>query len=137
LDSNVLSKLAANAALDRRATDVLVLDMRELTIVCDFFVIASARNIIHSKAIADGIAERLEIEGRRARHIEGLPTATWVLMDYGDVVVHIFMPDERSYYNLERLWADAKVEQIESLVLDARQASNQTTLPEQEAETDK
>ena len=122
LDSGIVSKLAATAALDKRATDVVVLDLRELTIVCDYFVIASARNTIHSKAVADGIAERLAEEGRRPRHIEGLPTATWVLMDYGDVVVHIFLPDERGYYDLERLWQDAKVEQIEAVVLDARQS---------------
>lgn len=122
LDSGIVSKLAAAAALDKRATDVVVLDLRELTIVCDYFVIASARNTIHSKAVADGIAERLAEEGRRPRHIEGLPTATWVLMDYGDVVVHIFLPEERGYYDLERLWQEAKVEQIEAVVLDARQS---------------
>jgi ribosome-associated protein len=117
-----LSELAARAAIDKRAADVVILDLTKLTIVCDFFVIATARNPIHSRAVVDGINERLRDEGRRPTHTEGLAAGKWVLMDYGDVVVHVFVQEERQYYDLERLWADAKVKQLEEVVADLRQA---------------
>lgn len=108
--------------MDRRATDVLLLDLSKLTIVCDLFVIATSRNPIHSRAVVEGIEERLRDQGRRPLHIEGLAAGRWVLMDYGDVVVHVFLPEEREYYDLERLWADAKVQRLEEVVAGLRQA---------------
>lgn len=121
MDALAWSELAASAAIDKKASDVILLDLRKLTIMCDYFVICSARNPIHTKAVVEGIEERLRESGRRPNHIEGMSAGTWVLMDYGDVVVHVFIPEEREYYNLERLWTDAEVTQLESVLVGARQ----------------
>ena len=99
--------LAAEAADDKKAYDLLVLDLRGLTSIADYFVICSASNTTQVGAIADGIGHALAGAGIRPSHIEGGPEATWVLMDYGDVVTHIFDEQARSYYSLDRLWGDA------------------------------
>ena len=121
MDSKAWSQLAAQTALDKRATNVVILDLQKLTIVCDYFVICTVRNPLQAKAVAEGLLEKRHETGRAPNHIEGLATGSWVLMDYGDVIVHVFMPEERSFYDLERLWADAKAEQLEEVVADLRQ----------------
>jgi ribosome-associated protein len=117
-----LSQLAASTAFDGKASDIAILDLRKLTIMCDHFVVCTARNSIHAKAVAEGIEEKLRESGRRPSHIEGMYGGGWVLMDYGDVIVHVFLAEEREFYDLERLWADAKVQQIEDVVNEARGA---------------
>jgi ribosome-associated protein len=99
--------LAAEAADGKKAYDLLVLDLKGLTSITDYFVLCSASNTTQVGAIADGIGQALAGEGVRPSHIEGGAEATWLLMDYGDVVVHIFDEQTRSYYSLERLWGDA------------------------------
>lgn len=101
--------LAAKAADGKKAFDILVLDLRGLTSIADYFVVCSAGNITQVAAITDGIVHALAAEGIRPGHIEGAAEAAWVLMDYGDVVVHIFEEKTRGYYSLERLWGDAVV----------------------------
>lgn len=98
----------AQAAVDRRAEDVLIMDMRGLMTICDFFVVCSGRSRLHVEAIAEEVEEQLRQEGLRPWHLEGIPDATWVIADYGDVVVHIFQPQARAFYNLEGLWGDAR-----------------------------
>jgi len=102
-----IAQLAAEAADSKKSFDILVLDLRGLTSIADYFVICSASNTTQVGAIADGIGHALAAEGVRTSHIEGGPEATWVLMDYSDVVVHIFDEQARSYYSLDRLWGDA------------------------------
>lgn len=99
--------LAAEAADGKKAYDLLVLDLRELTSIADYFVICSASSTTQVGAIADGIGHALAGAGIRPSHVEGGPEATWVLMDYGDVIAHIFDEQARSYYSLDRLWGDA------------------------------
>ena len=99
--------LAAEAADGKKAYDLLVLDLKGLTSIADHFVICSASNSIQVGAIADGIGHALAGEGVRPSHIEGEAAAAWLLMDYGDVVVHIFDEQARAYYSLDRLWGDA------------------------------
>ena len=99
--------LAAEAADGKKAYDLLVLDVRGLTSIADYFVICSASSTTQVGAIADGIGHALAGTGIRPSHVEGGPEATWVLMDYGDVVMHIFDDQARSYYSLDRLWGDA------------------------------
>ncbi len=97
----------AQAAQDRRGEEVLVLDMRELITICDYFVICNGRSRLHVEAVAEEIADQMA-EGRiRAKHREGIPDASWVILDYLDVVVHIFTPEARKFYDLEGLWGDA------------------------------
>lgn len=122
MEPEALSELAASAAQDKKAEDIMLLDMRELTIMCDYFLICTARNTQHVKAVVEGIQERVEAAGRRVRHIEGMATARWVLMDYGDVIVHVFLPEERAFYDLERLWADARLTELAAVVGQVRSA---------------
>jgi len=99
--------LAAKAADGKKAYDLVVLDLKGLTSIADYFVICSASNMTQVVAVADGIGHALAVEDVRPSHIEGGAGATWLLMDYGDVVVHIFDEQTRAYYSLERLWGDA------------------------------
>ncbi|MFH1892604.1 MAG: ribosome silencing factor [Candidatus Zixiibacteriota bacterium] len=112
ISSHDLALLAANFALDKKAADVVILDLRELTSVTDFFVICSGSAHVHVKAIADHIKESLTQEDQKPWHIEGLPYGSWVLMDCIDVVVHVFLKERREFYGLERLWGDAPIERV-------------------------
>ncbi len=95
------------AALDRKAYDLVVLEVGRVTSIADYFVICSGRSDTQVQAIAQGIEERLGQSGTRPLSIEGYEHAQWVLMDYGDVVVHIFYVPVRGFYGLERLWTRA------------------------------
>ena len=99
--------LSAEAADAKKAFDVLVLDLRNLTYITDYFVICSGSNVTQVGAVSDWIGQTLAKAGKHPSHIEGEADASWVLMDYGDVVVHIFDEQTRAYYSLERLWGDA------------------------------
>lgn len=100
----------AQAASDKKGRDILILDMAELSPVTDYFVICSAGNGTLVKAIADNIEDKLAEGGVFPRHKEGYQDARWILLDYGDVVAHVFLEEERNFYNLEQLWADAPSE---------------------------
>ena len=100
--------LAANVAESKRAEDIVVLDLRGQTLVTDFFVICTGTNRVQIRAIMDGVAEALtDQRGQGVR--EGDETGQWVLLDHGDVVVHVFGSEARGFYRLERLWSDAPV----------------------------
>ncbi len=95
-------------AADKKAQDIVVLDLRGIVGYADFFVICSGNTDRQTKAIHDGIHEGLKQgHGALPRRVEGLPEASWILMDYLDVVVHIFTPQTREFYRLERLWGEA------------------------------
>jgi ribosome-associated protein len=101
------AQLSAEAADNKKAFDILILDLRSLTYITDYFVICSATNTTQVGAISDGIGEALGRAGVHPSHVEGEAEASWVLMDYGDIVVHIFDEQARIYYSLEKLWGDA------------------------------
>lgn len=107
LNSLQTAQLCAQAADSKKAFDILILDLRKLTYITDYFVICSASNANQVSAIADEIGQLLARERVHPSHVEGQAVSSWVLMDYGDVVVHIFDEQTRSYYALERLWGDA------------------------------
>ena len=98
---------AAELALERKAHDVVVLDLRGISTATDYFVIATGRSDVQVKAIADHVVDELKKESVRPEHTEGLRGARWVLMDYVDFVVHVFHPEARFFYQLETLWGDA------------------------------
>ena len=106
--SKTTALVIAKAMLDKKATDVLILHVAKLTSVADYLVIGSAESDRQTRAIADHVDGVLSQSGSGALSIEGKASSPWVLMDFGDVVVHIFRQDARQYYGLERLWADAK-----------------------------
>jgi ribosome-associated protein len=98
---------AVAAALDKKATDVLVLDLRKAGGFTDYFVLCSGQNARQIKAIADAVEERLGAQRVKPAHVEGYERAEWVLLDYFDFIVHVFTPEMRAFYGLERLWGNA------------------------------
>lgn len=98
---------AARAALEKKAEEVVILDLRAAAAFTDFFVLASGTNQKQIVAIADAVLEALRADGLRPDHREGYPRQEWILLDYGSFVVHIFTPRTRSFYDLERLWGGA------------------------------
>lgn len=103
-----LALQAAAAAADKKAKDIVVLDIHELTPMADYFVICSANSGTQLEAVARSVRDRLEELGLHCKGTEGMDEGRWVLMDFGDVVVHVFRPEEREFYHLERLWGDAR-----------------------------
>lgn len=102
-----VARRIARIAEDHKADDLVVLDLDELTVVADYYVIATVRNPIQARAVADAVARGMGEAGRPPRHEEGYAEGRWILQDYGDVVFHCFLPDVRRAYDLERLWGDA------------------------------
>jgi len=109
LDSTILTEKISDLIFSKKGSDVKILDLRQLTPISDYFVICSADSDVQVKAIADEIDNKLHDEGIRVWHKEGYKSLNWVLLDYVDVVVHVFKKSVREYYNLERLWGDAPV----------------------------
>ena len=99
---------AAELALTKKAENVITMELRGLTSTCDFFVIATGTSDVQVKAIADAIGDGLTEVGEKPWHVEGYEGKRWILLDYVDVVVHALKPGVRDYYQLERLWADAR-----------------------------
>lgn len=108
LDPAQTARVAVDAASDKKAFDILLLDIREVTTIADYFVICSGNNTRQIQAIADSIDEELRKQGVGLLHQEGVAETGWLLLDFGDIIVHIFAPKEREYYRIERLWSDAK-----------------------------
>ena len=105
---NELVQLAVQAAEDKKAIDPITLDISGVSLVADYFIICSGRTDIQVRAIAKEVEERLAMEGLAPQRVEGKTEGVWILLDFADFIVHIFRQQEREYYNLERLWADAE-----------------------------
>jgi ribosome-associated protein len=108
-------QVAVSAAEDKKANDIVVLDIQNLSVIADYFMICHGNSVPQIQAIVTEIKKKIEEKGYRVKGIEGVNEARWVLIDIGDVVVHVFHREERDYYNLERLWGDAKVVEGASL----------------------
>jgi ribosome-associated protein len=109
LTSRTFAKKVADFALSKKASGVILMDLRKLNAPADFFVLCSADSDTHAKAIAQAVRDGAETIGITRMRSEGLRALSWVLLDYFDVVVHVFKKDVRQFYNLERLWGDATV----------------------------
>ncbi len=103
---------------EKKVRDVVVLDLREVFPVADFWVIGSASTTIQTKAIAQAIEDKLDEFSIHPYHIEGEDTGEWILMDYGDLIIHIFREEERSFYQLEKLWRNAHLVYSQQLQID-------------------
>lgn len=108
-------KIAVAALEDRKAEDVKIIDIREISPIADFFIIADGTNQNQIQAMRDAVDEVLYKAGLKVKQIEGNQNSTWILMDYGDVIVHIFSREDRLFYDLERIWRDGKEIAVEEL----------------------
>ena len=104
-----MAKLACHALDDKKGKDIKVIDIHEVSVIADYFVIASASNQNQVQAMVDNVDETLGRAGYEAKQIEGTRNSSWVLMDYGDMIVHVFDEENRLFYDLERIWRDGKV----------------------------
>jgi ribosome-associated protein len=112
LDSKKLAFKLAELALTKKAEDIKILDLRKLTTITDFFVICTSHSDPQVKAIADAVMDGSKKIGERVWHKEGMTQKSWVLLDFVDVVVHIFLRDTRNFYGLEKLWGDAGITEV-------------------------
>ena len=107
--SREMSKIAIEALEDKKASDVRVIDISEVSVLADYFIIAGGSNRNQIQAMSDEVEKKLGQAGHEVRQIEGYETGAWVLLDFGDVIVHIFSPDRRRYYSIEDLYKESKV----------------------------
>lgn len=110
-----LAKIAVNALEDRKAEDIRVIDISEISPIADYFIIANGTNQNQLQAMRDAADEALYKVGVKAQQVEGNQSSTWILMDYGDIIIHIFSKEDRLFYDLERIWSDGKAVDIETL----------------------
>jgi len=106
--SNAMAKLAITALEDKKAEDIRVIDISEVSVLADYFIIASGTNRSQIQALADNVQESLGRAGYELKQVEGYNTANWILMDFNDIIIHIFDNENRLFYNLERIWRDGK-----------------------------
>lgn len=104
-----MAKLACKAIDDKLGKDIKIIDIHEVSVIADYFVIASGSNQNQVQAIVDNVEEQLGRAGFEAKQIEGTKNSSWILMDYGDMIVHVFDEENRLFYDLERIWRDGKV----------------------------
>lgn len=118
MDSKELLETVVKAADSKRAEEIVALDVANVSLLADYFVIMQANSERQVKAIADEIEEKVAAAGVQVRDIEGKNAANWVLLDFGDVVVHVFRTKTRQFYNLEKLWAEAPLVDVSDWVKD-------------------
>ena len=107
--------IIANACNDKKGFDIRILNLKKLTTIADYFVIISGNSTTQVKAIADGVEEKMEEAGFHLLGKEGHSSARWILLDFGDIVVHVFHREDRKFYNLEKLWADGQEIVLDSM----------------------
>jgi ribosome-associated protein len=108
LDHNKIADKAYEILADKKARNVEIIDISEVSILADFFIICSGTSTTHIKSLADELEFRMDEAGYNMIHKEGYESARWILLDFGELVVHIFHEEDRDFYNLERLWSDGK-----------------------------
>ena len=101
-------RLAYEALEDRKGEDIQVIEIKDISIIADYFIIANGTNTPQVDALVNSVTDKLGRQGYNPKRIEGVRSASWILMDYGDVVVHVFSKEDRLFYNLERIWRDGK-----------------------------
>ena len=112
----MMAQIACKAIDDKKGQDIKVIDIHSVSVIADYFVIASGTNSNQVQAIVDNVEEQLGRAGFEAKQIEGNRNSSWILMDYGDVIVHVFDEENRLFYDLERIWRDGKVLEIDEFL---------------------
>ena len=115
MDNKKLVKLIYNAIDDKKGENIRILDISQVSVMADYFIIASGNNKNQVQAIADNVNEVMLANKAELKQTEGYNTAGWILMDYGDIIVHVFSKEERLFYDLERIWRDGKTVEIEEM----------------------
>ncbi|MDD5803942.1 ribosome silencing factor [Blautia sp. HCP3S3_H10_1] len=111
-----MAQIACKAIDDKKGQDIKVIDIHNVSVIADYFVIASGTNSNQVQAIVDNVEEQLGRAGFEAKQIEGNRNSSWILMDYGDVIVHVFDEENRLFYDLERIWRDGKVLEMDEFL---------------------
>lgn len=127
MDSLKFAKKIAQLVQNKKGFDIKILDIRKISSIADYFIICSADVDKQVKAIADEVEEKLSSQGIKCFHREGYETLTWVILDYFDVILHIFKTEARNYYNLEKLWGDAPIIPVDEEPLIKVRKSSQTS----------
>ena len=112
----MMAQIACKAIDDKKGQDIKIIDIHNVSVIADYFVIASGTNSNQVQAIVDNVEEQLGRAGFEAKQIEGNRNSSWILMDYGDVIVHVFDEENRLFYNLERIWRDGKVLEMDAFL---------------------
>lgn len=112
----MMAQIACKAIDDKKGQDIKVIDIHNVSVIADYFVIASGTNSNQVQAIVDNVEEQLGRAGFEAKQIEGNRNSSWILMDYGDVIVHVFDEENRLFYDLERIWRDGKVLEMDAFL---------------------
>ncbi len=115
MDSKQMARLAVDALADKKAEDIKVLDISLISPIADYFIIANANNQNQLLAMQDAVDEKIVRAGHNGARIEGNRSSTWILMDFGEVIVHLFSTEDRLFYDLERVWKDGQVIDPETL----------------------
>ncbi len=113
--AKTMAKLAYEALADKKAQDIKIINIEGVSVIADYFIIASGTNRNQVQAMADSVDEVLHKAGHPAKQTEGYQSANWILLDYGDIIVHVFDTENRLFYDLERIWRDGKEIQLEEL----------------------
>ena len=124
--ARTLAKRIADLMISKKAHDVVILDLKKLTSAADYFVICSTDSDTQVKAVADAVRDGMEESDERVWHYEGYQALKWVVLDYVDVVAHIFYKEDRSFYNLDRLWGDAKKTEVKDTALMSKPAAKKS-----------
>lgn len=119
-----MAKIVYEALDEKKGYDIKLIDISEITMIADYFVIASGDSTTQIQAMINNVEEHMHKNGYAVKRVEGNKNSTWVLMDFGDVIVHIFDKEDRLFYDLERIWADGKVLQADSLQFNSLQIEN-------------
>ena len=117
MESREMAKLAEKALEDKKGEEIRIIDISKVSVLADYFIIANGSNRSQVQALSDNVAEMLGRAGVNAKQVEGYETANWVLLDFGDVIVHVFDKENRLFYDLERIWKDGKELSEEDLAL--------------------
>lgn len=109
MDSREMARIAVRALEDKKGEEIRIIDISNVSVIADYFIIANGTNINQVKALADSVQEELYKAGIEAKQIEGYNSASWILMDFSDIIVHVFSQEDRLFYDLERIWRDGQL----------------------------